>query len=269
MIKTAYKQELKFTGTCQNGSKGQTVRRIQEWLNLNVPRFPGAALATTVDGDFGSATEKAVKNFQKAAGLTVTGIVTAEVFDELAQPLETAFQSPTASADVRKTVLQVAQSHLKQRAAELQAADAQNLGPWVRSYCDGYEGSPFKWCMGFAQTVLDLAASANGRKYTALMPQSLSCDVVAMAGKQSGRLIENASIRKNPAQVKPGDLFLIRYANTPDWFHTGIIVDIDGDVFETIEGNTDVKGSSNGTGVFARVRNFRKATIDAFSIDDL
>lgn len=269
MIKTAYKQELNLTTTCQKGSKGQAVRQVQEWLNLSITRFPGAALATSVDGLFGSATEKAVKNFQKAAGLPITGIVTPGVFSELAQPLALAFQPLPADTDTRQLVLQVAKAHLKQRAAELQAAEAQNLGPWVRSYCDGFEGSPFKWCMGFVQTVVDIAASTHGRKFTDLMPQSLSCDVVAVAGKQSGRLIENASIRKNPALAKPGDLFLIRYASTPDWFHTGLIAEVEDDIFETIEGNTDIKGSSNGTGVFARVRNFRKGTIDVFSIDGL
>lgn len=269
MIKNAYKQELKLAITCQKGSKGQAVQQIQEWLNLTINRFPGVALATTVDGQFGSATEKAVKNFQKAAGIPVTGIVTPDVFTALVRPLQVAFQPPAKEATTRAMVLKVAQTHLKSRAAELQSDNVQNLGPWVRSYCDGFEGSPFKWCMGFAQTVLDIAASANDRKYTDLMPQSLSCDVVAMAGKQNGRLIENASIRKNPALAKPGDLFLIRYANMTDWFHTGIIADVDAEVFETIEGNTDVKGSSNGTGVFARVRNYHKATIDVFSIDGL
>lgn len=269
MIKTAYQQELKFTGTCQKGSKGKTVKQVQEWLNLSVPRFPDAALATTVDSEFGSATEKAVKNFQKAAGLPQTGIVTAAVFNELSGPLKKAFTIPAKQTDIRKQVLQIAQNHLKLKAIELQADDAQNLGPWVRSYCDGFDGSPFKWCMGFVQSVLDIAATAHGKSFTSLMPQTLSCDVVAMAGKQNGRLIDNAAVRKDPGKVKAGDVFLIRMATVSDWFHTGIITGIDGDVFETLEGNTDVKGSSNGTGVFARVRNFRKGVIDVFSIDGL
>jgi peptidoglycan hydrolase-like protein with peptidoglycan-binding domain len=45
------------------GSKGESVKKVQELLNLNA------------DGDFGPGTEKAVKAFQKKSGLPVTGIV--------------------------------------------------------------------------------------------------------------------------------------------------------------------------------------------------
>lgn len=45
------------------GSKGKEVELLQEYLKI------------TVDGDFGPATEKAVKEFQKDRGLTVDGIV--------------------------------------------------------------------------------------------------------------------------------------------------------------------------------------------------
>jgi len=45
------------------GSKGETVKKVQELLGVNA------------DGDFGSGTEKAVKVFQKKSSLPVTGIV--------------------------------------------------------------------------------------------------------------------------------------------------------------------------------------------------
>jgi hypothetical protein len=38
-------------------------------------------------------------------------------------------------------------------------------------------------------------------------------------------------------------------------------------VIETIEGNTDAQGGSNGTAVFTRLRNFRKTTLDVYSIE--
>lgn len=53
----------------EKGSKGAEVKTLQRLLN---------ALGYScgeVDGDFGTATEKATKNFQKAKGLTVDGIV--------------------------------------------------------------------------------------------------------------------------------------------------------------------------------------------------
>jgi len=47
----------------KKGSKGESVRTLQEFLKI------------TVDGDFGSKTESAVKAYQKKNGLTVDGIV--------------------------------------------------------------------------------------------------------------------------------------------------------------------------------------------------
>lgn len=269
MIKTAFLKELTLTDTLEQGAQSEEVKRVQEWLSLNAFRFPEVTLTTNVDGQFGPATRRAVCNFEEAIRLPRTGVVTPDLFGQLSKPLAMAFHATASLPDIRQAVVQVAQMHLRQRATELQTTDAQNLGPWVRSYCDGLDGSPFKWCAGFVQTILDQVASAHGRSFTTLMPQTLSCDVLAMSGQQSGRLISNAALLKNPARMQPGDLFLLRYANAPDWYHTGIIIRVDGDVVETIEGNTDSKGSSNGTAVFTRVRNFHKTTMDVFSIEGL
>lgn len=65
--------------------------------------------------------------------------------------------------------------------------------------------------------------------------------------------------------MKPGDVVLIRKSQY-DWIHTAIVIEVGTDTFTTIEGNTDINGSSNGTGVFKRVRNFRKNTLDVFSL---
>ncbi|WP_262148634.1 hypothetical protein [Chryseobacterium foetidum] len=53
-----------------------------------------------------------------------------------------------------------------------------------------------------------------------------------------------------------------------DWIHTAVIVDVIGDTFITIEGNTNNDGSSNGDGVYKRVRNFRKSYLDVFSLNN-
>ncbi|ADB39617.1 peptidoglycan-binding domain-containing protein [Spirosoma linguale] len=155
MLKIAYQDELLFTSTQQRGSSGPDVRRIQEWLCLNALRYPTAALTTTLDGEFGPATKLAVQNFQAVLKLPKTGVVTPDLFAKLSAPLATGFQTKPASKDIRRAVVQLAQTHLKQRSAELQCDDGQNLGPWVRSYCDGLDGSLFKWCAGFVQSILD------------------------------------------------------------------------------------------------------------------
>ncbi|MFF2653672.1 C40 family peptidase [Streptomyces sp. NPDC058045] len=63
--------------TIRKGSSGSSVREAQCRLNAK-----GAKLA--VDGQFGSATETAVKAFQKSAGLTADGVVGPKTWNKLA-----------------------------------------------------------------------------------------------------------------------------------------------------------------------------------------
>lgn len=55
-------------GDLKRGDRGDDVRRLQTWLN----RLDRAGIAE--DGIFGTATENAVRNYQRKRGLTVTGI---------------------------------------------------------------------------------------------------------------------------------------------------------------------------------------------------
>ena len=64
-----------YPGTpLRNGSTGSQVRRIQFWLSI-VADFYNSLPKVSVDGIFGSATERAVRAFQQYFGLTVDGIV--------------------------------------------------------------------------------------------------------------------------------------------------------------------------------------------------
>ena len=77
-------QELK------NGAAGELVQALQRTLNARAEPSPNLS----PDGDFGPATEAAVKAFQRSKGLAVTGVATAEtlkalgplVFNEPKQP---------------------------------------------------------------------------------------------------------------------------------------------------------------------------------------
>ena len=59
------------------------VRRVQEWLTL-------AGSRTDVDGDFGPATEAAVRDFQRRCALPVTGTVDERTWAALTAPLRAA-----------------------------------------------------------------------------------------------------------------------------------------------------------------------------------
>ena len=54
--------------TLKKGSRGEAAKALQQRLS------DLGYLTGTVDGDFGAGTEKAVKVFQEAAGLEITGI---------------------------------------------------------------------------------------------------------------------------------------------------------------------------------------------------
>ncbi|WDF54280.1 peptidoglycan-binding protein [Mucilaginibacter sp. KACC 22063] len=270
MIKKQFEKELVISATCSKStaSKKADVLKIQSWLNLFALTHPDSGTATAIDGDFGPSTDKAVKNFQKFYSLSPNGVVDNALFSRMADPLNKAFTAKGKATDLRSLIVEIAQAHLAQHPYELVINNQSNSGPWVRSYMDGNEGKEWYWCMGFVQTILDQAASQLGKDFRTLMPLTYSCDTVGVTGIHKGLLIRSKDVRNNPSLVKPGDIFLLQKSPT-DWYHTGFVTGVDNDIFETIEGNTNTDGSANGNGVYKRTRNFRKQTLDVFSIKPL
>jgi len=60
----------------QRGDKGEQVERLQQWLNLH-------GYAIEVDGNFGSGTVRAVRDFQSREGIKVDGVVGRETQERL------------------------------------------------------------------------------------------------------------------------------------------------------------------------------------------
>jgi len=271
MQKTSYQKELSIKATQQkkgaNNNK-KDVEKIQSWLSLFAIQNPNSGTATGIDSDFGPATERAVKNFQKANNLPQTGIVDQALFQIMAAPLKKAFETAVTGNNLRELIVNTAKNHLKNHPYELTINQRTNSGPWVRSYMDGNEGSNWLWCMGFVQTIIDQAASAQGKNFKTLMPLSYSCDTIGNVGIQKNLLTRYQTARNNPDLIKPGDIFLIQKSRF-DWIHTGIVVSVNNDLIETIEGNTNANGSSNGINVMNRIRNYQQSKIDFFSIEPL
>ena len=271
MQKTSYQKELSIKAQQQKNGAGNNkkdVEKIQSWLSLFAIQNPNAGTATGIDGDFGPATEIAVKNFQKANHLPQTGIADQALFQLLASPLKNAFETAATGNNLRALTVNAAKNHLKNYPYELTIKQHTNCGPWVRSYMDGNEGNDWLWCMGFVQTIIDQAASALGKNFKTLMPLSYSCDTIGTVGIQKNLLTRYQKARANPGLIKPGDIFLIQ-KSTNDWTHTGIVVSAGNGLIETIEGNTNANGSSNGINVTNRIRNFQQSKIDFFSIAPL
>lgn len=223
--------ELELDRVCRRGERGQDVRRIQEWLSLQ-------GFAVAIDGDFGAATEAALKRFQAKAGLTVTGVGDAVTFDWLVAPLKAAVAPlPTQGRSLGSRVVACATQHLRQRPREL---GGEPLGPWVRLYMEGHEGRAFPWSAGFATFCLQQAAKSLGVP----MPvgRSLSCDTLGTFAREKGRLVTTPPDR---TRIHPGCLFLRRRTAT-DWEHAGIVTEVDEETFQTIEVNGEVCARTRG-----------------------
>ena len=271
MQKNHFQKELTIAATQKRNGPNNTkkdIMKIQSWLTLFELVNPGSGTLTGIDGDFGPATEKAVMNFQKAKGIPQTGVVDAAVFSLLCSPLQKAFETTPTGNGLRQRILSAAKLQIENFPYELTINNASNSGPWVRSYMDGQEGKKLLWCMGFVQAIIDQGASSLNKNFKDLMPLTFSCDTIGNTGIAKGLLTRFAKVRQDPSVVKPGDVFLIQQAPL-DWIHTGIIVSVGNDIFETIEGNTNNDGSHNGTRACKRVRNFRTSKLDVFSIEPL
>src|SRR3989442_4090963 len=123
--------DLELDRDYKRTDSGPKVKLIQEWLSLN-------GFQLTSDGDFGAATEFAVKQFQAKAGLTQDGIVGPLTFARLIQPMTDALKAiPATAHSLRQLVVLHAQPHQRQVPREV---GGQNRGPSGRPSRDGNEG---------------------------------------------------------------------------------------------------------------------------------
>lgn len=237
--------DLELDKVYERKSKGNKVKLIQEWLCLN-------DIQVAVDGDFGPATEAAVGQFQEREGLTANGVVGQETFATLIQPMTTAMEDiPPDDESLGEMIVSYARQHLQQHPREI---GGQNRGPWVRLYMNGRDGPKRLWCAGFACYILKQACKTLGVSLP--LATSFSCDKLAANAKQQEIFVEGKNV-DDPSQITMGSFFLNRKTST-DWVHTGIVISAESNVFQTIEGNTNDDGSSEGYEVCQRIRGYKK-----------
>jgi hypothetical protein len=170
-------------------------------------------------------------------------------FDHLLAPMTAALAAPqTSERSLRALIVACAEQHLQQHPREI---GGQNMGPWVRLYMKGKQGTDMPWCAGFACFVIEQASTALS--VACPIELCVSCDVLAANAKRRGTFRTGAAV----GSVPPGSLFLSRRTSV-DWVHTGLVVHAREETFDSIEGNTNDAGDREGYEVCRRVRGYKK-----------
>lgn len=239
-FETTLPAEATYRGDVARGAPGARARVVQEWLSLH-------GVKVGIDGDFGPATEAAVRLFQQRAGLPQTGVVDRATFDRLVAPMAAALRplAPPPGATLGALTVAYARQHLAQRPREV---GGENRGPWVRLYMDGNEGKDWLWCSGFATYVQRQAAVTLG--VAVPVARTFSCDELAGHARRAACFVAGCPDFR---RITPGSLFLVRKTDR-DWQHVGIVTAAERDAFHTIEGNTNDDGAREGYEVCERVR---------------
>lgn len=123
------KSELTLDKTYALGDKGPKVKIIQEWLCLHEQQI-------RPDGDFGPATDYALRQFQKALGMPENGLVDEATFNALILPMLLVLTPlEVGSQTLNDLMVAYAQKHLAEKPREV-GGELRPLGKVV------HEGQP-------------------------------------------------------------------------------------------------------------------------------
>ncbi len=236
-------REIGFSGDCKRGDKLPSVRPVQEWLTLQ-------GFGVTVDGDFGPATERAVKAFQGKNSVAANGVVDLATHGLLTAPMLRVLAPLAAAPGLGQMMVAYAEQHLTEHPCEV---GGQNRGPWVRLYMEGNEGKEWAWCAGFACFIM--RQSADTLNVPLPVKSTFSCDELASRARSVGLFLSGLHLTDPQQQLTPGSIFLNRKTTT-DWTHTGLVTAVHEETFDTIEGNTNDAGDREGYEVCRRVRSY-------------
>ena len=229
---------LQIDSSLRRGRRGETARLLQEWLCLN-------HCDVMIDGQFGYATEQAVKDFQGGTGvLPVTGEVDPQTYAMLTRPMAEALRriDPPRSVTMGQMVAAYALQHLRNHAREV---GGQNRGPWVRLYLHGHQRprdlklpvGQSAWCAGFVSTVINQAATTL--ETDPPIEYHTNCNRLAEDAVRQKRFVTGERAMKDLSRIPTGSVLLLRRAGKRDeWHHTGVVTQALPKFVRTIEGNS-------------------------------
>lgn len=135
-----------------------------------------------------------------------------------------------------ETVLDIASSQV----GEQEEPIGSNWGPVVQAYLASVGITfPAPWCMAFVYWCFNEAA----KMMSVANPVYKTGGVMMQLAKSKSKIV------KKP---QPGDVFIMEFGHGLG--HTGIVESINGNVVNTIEGNTNDDGSREGYEVARRTR---------------
>jgi CHAP domain/Putative peptidoglycan binding domain len=235
-------------------TNGEAVRAIQTRLaELKIPESSGLK-KLEIDGDFGPATEEAVRLFQ-AQSVDATGkpleidgkvgpMTWSVLFGSAVKIVE------TSGSSLLDAVIAKAQSQVGVREQPL----GSNRGPQVDEYIRAAGLNPaagsFAWCTCFLFWCFREASEELGVPNP--MPKTAGVlDLWNKAGQKGLLRITPGLAQAHPEKIKPGMFFFL--STGAGTGHVGLIKSVSGVTLRTIEGNTtDISGSREGIGVFER-----------------
>lgn len=197
-------------------------------------------------GTFGPKTTRAVKLFQSThrdqhgLPLAIDGkigaITWAILFGTGKVPM-----AEDASGKLLREVLKVAGTQV----GVMERPPGSNTGPEVDAYLASVGLPPgLYWCASFVYWCFRDAAKDLG----SANPLVKTGGCLDHWNRTKGKKILAADATANPGLLVPGQIFIISHGGGSG--HTGLVEKVEGGFIDTIEGNSNPEGSSNGIGVF-------------------
>lgn len=228
--------------------KGETKKAIVKAVQTKLNECGCGPLE--VDGDFGNKTVSAVKLFQSTRKdkngnvLIVDGKIGAITWEILFGDDAVIDTRVTTNIFLTKLV-----EMAKNEIGVLEVPLGSNKGPRVKQYLNsvGLDEGYF-WCAAFVYFCAEQAANSLGRAN----PLYKTAGCLSHWNNTTGTKVKTTDAINNSSLIKVGSIFIINHGSGMG--HTGIVTGVHGGFINTIEGNSNPAGSSNGIGVFALER---------------
>jgi hypothetical protein len=122
----------------------------------------------------------------------------------------------------------------------------------------GQDGKDQKWCAGFVCLIVAQAARDLGTNPP--FKRQVGVDALVEDAKKNDRFIAENEVSdpiERKSKLRAGRIFVVR--NTPtDWTHTGIVLGLNDQTFDTLEGNTGGDGGTDGANARQGNRSYTK-----------